>query len=159
MRAAMPAGLRGSYPCAAKRADAARTCILSLRTFAATPPDIFDADPMPPLTRPSAALGLATLATLAALASPGTARAAEPDCAAPGTPAARLICEHALLAMGNGRIRAQQQRLLQAGAIRQAEIDAFLARRDACTTVACLDTLFSQWNQRAARLRADRRAP
>lgn len=159
MRAAMPAGLRGSYPCLAKRAGAARTCILTLRTFTATPLDTFDADPMPPLPRLSAALGLAFLATLAAVASTDTARAAEPDCAAPGTPAARLICEHALLAMGNGRIRAQQQRLLQAGAIRQAEIDAFLARRDACATVACLDTLFSQWNQQVARLRGGRRAP
>jgi len=102
------------------------------------------------LSRLPAALALACITCL------GNARASEPDCSTPatGTQAERLICEHALLAMGHGRIRAQQQRLLQAGAISEAEIAAFLARRDACMTVACLDTVFSQWKQRAAEIQA-----
>jgi len=102
------------------------------------------------LSRLPAALALACITCL------GNARASEPDCSAPaaGTQAERLICEHALLAMGHGRIRAQQQRLLQAGAISQADIAAFLARRDACTTVACLDTVFSQWKQHAAEIQS-----
>jgi len=102
------------------------------------------------LSRLPAALALACITCL------GNAHASEPDCSSPaaGTQAERLICEHALLAMGHGRIRAQQQRLLQAGAISQADIAAFLARRDACTTVACLDTVFSQWKQHAAKIQS-----
>lgn len=84
---------------------------------------------------------------LAMLATAGTALANDIACDAPATRASQIICEHALFSMGYQRIYSDQQRLLQAGTISQADIDAFRRKRDACDTAACLDTVFSAWKQ------------
>lgn len=59
--------------------------------------------------------------------------------------AATLICDYAMLFRNHERIHAQQQRLLRAGAIAQEDITAWRRRRDACTSVACLDSVFASW--------------
>lgn len=68
-------------------------------------------------------------------------------CDAPPTRAAQIICETALFSMGYQRIYSDQQRLLKAGVISQADIDAFRKRRDGCDSASCLDTVFSAWRQ------------
>ncbi len=65
--------------------------------------------------------------------------------------AARLICDYALLSLNYERIYADQQRLLRAGAIRQADILAWRRKRDACDSVHCLDGVFAQWPPHEAR--------
>ncbi|MBF6987721.1 hypothetical protein [Cupriavidus sp. IK-TO18] len=59
--------------------------------------------------------------------------------------AATLICDYAMLYRNHERIHAQQQRLLRAGEIGQDEVIAWRRRRDACTSVACLDNVFASW--------------
>lgn len=80
------------------------------------------------------------------------AAASTPACAP--RPAERLICDHALLSMGYARIYADQQRLLKTGAVSEAEIATFRKKRDACTTLDCLDTVFSDWKRLAAERKA-----
>lgn len=70
--------------------------------------------------------------------------------------AERLICDHALLSMGYRRIFTDQQRLLREQKISQADIAAFRRQRDACTTLDCLDTVFSEWKQNTAGLKPSR---
>ncbi|RZT36727.1 hypothetical protein [Cupriavidus agavae] len=81
------------------------------------------------------------------LALAGAAQANDIACDAPANRASQIICEHALFSMGYQRIYTDQQRLLQAGVISQADIDGFRARRDRCDSAACLDTVFSAWKQ------------
>jgi len=86
----------------------------------------------------------------AGLMAQGNAHATDVDCdpsVTPGVPAQtqRLICESALFSMGYQRIYAEQQRLLKAGAIREADIAAFRKKRDGCDTASCLDTVFREW--------------
>ncbi|MCY1218241.1 hypothetical protein D9M68_344940 [compost metagenome] len=59
--------------------------------------------------------------------------------------AAALICEYALLHVQHQRIDAEQKRLLRTGAIQQEDVAAWRRRRDACTTVSCLDRVFAGW--------------
>jgi len=66
----------------------------------------------------------------------------------------RMICDHALLAMGHERIYAAQQRLLRSGSISEADIVAWRKKRDSCESVSCLDKLFAEWQQQAAKLKA-----
>lgn len=94
-------------------------------------------------------LALACLAA-ASLAFPGAAHATDIDCdpsAAPASPtqAQRLICESALFSMGYQRIYADQQRMLKAGSIAEADIAAFRKKRDGCGSASCLDTVFREW--------------
>lgn len=87
---------------------------------------------------------------IASLALAGTVHATDIDCdpsAAPASvkPARRLICESALFSMGYQRVYGDQQRLLKAGAITDADITAFRQKRDGCETASCLDTVFREW--------------
>lgn len=66
------------------------------------------------------------------------------------TPSQRLICESALFSMGYQRIYADQQRLLKAGSITEADIAAFRKKRDSCDSTPCLDTVFREWKAFAA---------
>ncbi len=97
----------------------------------------------------------------AALLLSGGARASDIDCdpsapAAAAIPAHRLVCESALFSMGDQRIHADQQRLLKAGAITEADIAAFRARRDRCASAPCLDAVFREWRAFAAKTRPTR---
>lgn len=74
-------------------------------------------------------------------------------------PSARsLICDYALLHVEHERIYAEQHRMLKAGAIRETDIMAWRKRRDACTSVNCLDWVFANWRQYAAQKRPTRDA-
>ncbi|WP_240987799.1 hypothetical protein [Cupriavidus taiwanensis] len=103
---------------------------------------------------------LARLCMVAAgLLSLGSARATDIDCdpsarPAVATQAQRLVCESALFSMGYQRIYADQQRLLKAGAITDADIAAFRNKRDRCDTAACLNAVFREWRTFAAQARA-----
>lgn len=87
-----------------------------------------------------------------------TAHATDIDCD-PAAPQAdrpqahRLICESALFSMGHQRIVANQRRLLQSGAITEADIATFRNRRDACHSASCLDAVFRQWRAFATEAR------
>ena len=83
----------------------------------------------------------------AVFALAGTAQASDIACEAPANRASQIICEHALFSMGYQRIYTDQQRLLQAGVISQADIDAFRRKRDGCDSASCLDAVFSAWKQ------------
>lgn len=76
------------------------------------------------------------------------AHASDIACEAPATRASQIICESALFSIGYQRIYADQQRLLKAGVISQADIDTFRRQRDACDNANCLDTVFSAWKQK-----------
>lgn len=103
---------------------------------------------------PLAHLCLAT----AALTFLSAAHATDIDCDPSARPAGasqaqRLICESALFSMGYQRIHADQQRLLKAGAISEADIAAFRQKRDHCDSAACLDAVFREWRAAAAQAR------
>ncbi len=62
-----------------------------------------------------------------------------------------LICEYTMLSQRYDRIYAEQQRRLQKGTMHPADIAAWRARRDACDSVRCLDSIFHQfWRERDA---------
>lgn len=63
--------------------------------------------------------------------------------------AASLICEYAMLQLEYERIHADQQRQLRRGAIDEDDIADWRKRRDACTSVTCLDRVFASWRQHA----------
>ncbi|MFS8978282.1 hypothetical protein PO002_27910 [Cupriavidus necator] len=91
----------------------------------------------------------------ASLAFLSTAHATDIDCdpastRAGLTPSQRLICESALFSMGYQRIYADQQRLLKAGSITEADLAAFRKKRDSCNSAPCLDTVFREWKAFAA---------
>ena len=86
-----------------------------------------------------------TAAVIATVAC--AAHASDIACETPATRASQIICETALFSMGYQRIYADQQRLLKAGVVSQADIDAFRRQRDACETPNCLDSVFSAWRQ------------
>lgn len=67
--------------------------------------------------------------------------------------ARRLICDYALLHIAYERIYAEQQRMLRADAIDDTDIMAWRKRRDACTSVDCLDGVFASWWQYTAQKR------
>lgn len=58
----------------------------------------------------------------------------------------QLICEYAMLHESYEAIYADQQRGRHAGTVSRAELDAWRRKRDACTTVRCLDQLFANWH-------------
>ncbi|KWR88140.1 hypothetical protein [Cupriavidus sp. IDO] len=70
--------------------------------------------------------------------------------------ARRLICDYALLHIAYERIYAEQQRMLRADAIDDTDIMAWRKRRDACTSVDCLDGVFASWWQSTAQKRPAR---
>lgn len=115
------------------------------------------------------------LAGLPAFFAVQGARASDIPCTAPlGGPAARceepygsgvgcearphagvrtghLICEYTMLSQRYERIYAEQQTMLRKGTMQAADIAAWRARRDACDSVRCLDSVFHQfWRQRDA---------
>lgn len=57
----------------------------------------------------------------------------------------QLICEYAMLNETYERIYAEQQYSRSAGTLRKSDLDAWRSKRDACTTVRCLDQLFANW--------------
>ncbi len=62
-----------------------------------------------------------------------------------------LICEYTMLSQRYERIYAEQQRMLHKGTLQAADIAAWRARRDACDSVRCFDSIFhSFWRQRDA---------
>jgi hypothetical protein len=94
----------------------------------------------------------------AGLTLPSAAHATDIDCdpsatLAGTTQARRLICESALFSMGYQRIYADQQRLLKAGSITEADIAAFRKKRDSCDSASCLDSVFREWKAFTTRSR------
>ncbi|CAG9167290.1 hypothetical protein LMG23992_00772 [Cupriavidus laharis] len=66
-----------------------------------------------------------------------------------------LICEYTMLSQRYERIYAEQQRMLRKGTMQAADIAAWRARRDACDSVRCLDSVFHLfWRQRDAMQKA-----
>ncbi len=56
-----------------------------------------------------------------------------------------MICEYAMLHMGYLRIDDDQRRQLRAGTLRMGDLQAWRRKRDACTSVPCLDAVFAEW--------------
>ncbi len=76
------------------------------------------------------------------LVSPGQRCGSPPD----RRPVAqRMICEYAMLHMGYLRIDDDQRRQLRAGTLRMGDLQAWRRKRDACTSVPCLDAVFAEW--------------
>jgi hypothetical protein len=73
--------------------------------------------------------------------------------------AADLICDHAMLQREHERIHADQQRRLRAGAIHGRDIAAWRERRDACTSVTCLDRVFASWRRQPGKKPPQAAAP
>ncbi|WP_316152133.1 hypothetical protein [Cupriavidus sp. BIC8F] len=73
--------------------------------------------------------------------------------------AAHLICDHAMLQREHERIHADQQRQLRAGAIHRSDIAAWRERRDACTSVTCLDRVFASWRRQPGKKPPQAAAP
>ncbi|CAG2155884.1 GntR family transcriptional regulator [Cupriavidus numazuensis] len=66
-----------------------------------------------------------------------------------------LICEYTMLSERYERIYAEQQRMLRKGTMLNADLAAWRAKRDACDTVRCMDSVFHMfWRQRDAMLKA-----
>lgn len=62
-----------------------------------------------------------------------------------------LICEYTMLSQRYELIYAEQQRRLRKGTLQAADLAAWRARRDACDSVRCMDTVFHEfWRQRNA---------
>lgn len=77
--------------------------------------------------------------------------ALETDISRPGPGGQHLICGSATLSQRYERIYAEQQRLLRKRSIQEADITAWRATRDACSSERCLDSLFHLfWRQRDA---------
>jgi len=75
-------------------------------------------------------------------------------CMGPGPRHQHLICEYSMLSLQYERIYAEQQKLLRTGAMQRSDIETWRARRDACRSTLCLDSLFSQFWQRLNALRS-----
>lgn len=110
---------------------------------------------------------LASMGVFAALLAPDAALASDIACQAPvgGTstrcegsfgsatrcaqgPIPRrqhLVCEYTMLGLEYQRVYQSQQGMLRDGLMTNAELAAWRARRDACTSVSCLDGLFRQF--------------
>ncbi|WER50231.1 GntR family transcriptional regulator [Cupriavidus sp. WKF15] len=62
-----------------------------------------------------------------------------------------LICDSATLSGRYERIYAEQQRMLRKGTLQDADIAAWRARRDACDSARCLESMFAKfWRDRDA---------
>ncbi|WP_439685800.1 GntR family transcriptional regulator [Cupriavidus oxalaticus] len=62
-----------------------------------------------------------------------------------------LICDSSRLSDRYERIYAEQQRMLRKGRIDNADLTAWRARRDACESARCLESLFARfWRERDA---------
>ncbi|MBP0619369.1 GntR family transcriptional regulator [Cupriavidus consociatus] len=60
-----------------------------------------------------------------------------------------LICDSSRLSDRYERVYAEQQRMLRKGRIDEADIAAWRARRDACESARCLESLFAKfWRER-----------
>lgn len=86
----------------------------------------------------AAILGLALL--------PGLGLAASPlrlECSAEqGVPGRALVCDYSMLGMLNARLADLHERLVAAGRAGRVEVRRWLAARDACREVDCLDRVF-----------------
>ncbi len=72
----------------------------------------------------------------------------------------RLLCDSAGLSERYERIYAEQQRMLHKGTIQNADITAWRARRDACDSARCLESLFHLfWRDRGSMHMAAAPAP
>ncbi|WP_167525587.1 GntR family transcriptional regulator [Cupriavidus oxalaticus] len=70
-----------------------------------------------------------------------------------------LICDSSRLSDRYERIYAEQQRMLRKGRIDNADLTAWRARRDACESARCLESLFSRfWRERDSMKSASERA-
>lgn len=90
------------------------------------------------------------------------AASSSPECPSNGSvkpQGQRLICEYAMLSNGYERIYEEQQEFLRQGKISNAEIAAWRGKRDNCDSVACLDGVFAEWDQRANPRNASPAAP
>lgn len=113
------------------------------------------------------AAGAAQASDIACQLAPQAATARCDDAVSPGqrcgSPpdrrpvAQRMICEYAMLHMGYLRIDDDQRRQLRAGTLRMGDLQAWRRKRDACTSVPCLDAVFAEWwRHRGDRLTAGR---
>ncbi|MBP0627777.1 GntR family transcriptional regulator [Cupriavidus sp. AcVe19-1a] len=69
-----------------------------------------------------------------------------------------LICDSSRLSDRYERIYAEQQRMLRKGRIDNADITAWRARRDACESARCLESLFARfWRERDSMKNASER--
>ncbi|WP_454764626.1 hypothetical protein [Cupriavidus campinensis] len=75
-------------------------------------------------------------------------------------PGQRMICDYAMLNRGYALIHDDQRRLLRDGRVRMADVQTWRNKRDACTTVPCLDAVFAEWwRNRPDRPSASKPAP
>ncbi len=82
----------------------------------------------------------------------------ETDAPSPRAPRHHLVCDSTRLSERYERIYAEQQRMLRRGAIRDADITAWRARRDACDSVRCREGMFAKfWRERDTMRSADAR--
>lgn len=58
-----------------------------------------------------------------------------------------LICEYAMLHRTYQGIYADQERRVRAGTLPRANVQAWRRKRDACTTVICVDEVFAEWRR------------
>ncbi|MFC4522362.1 GntR family transcriptional regulator [Cupriavidus pinatubonensis] len=93
---------------------------------------------------------------LARCAEPyGSGVGCEPRAGAAGARKEHLICEYTMLSERYEQIYAEQQRMLRKGAMQNADLAAWRAKRDACDSVRCMDSVFHMfWRQRDAMLKA-----
>lgn len=69
----------------------------------------------------------------------------------PRTRLPHLICDSATLSARYERLYAEQQRMLRKGTLQDADLSAWRARRDACESARCLESLFAKfWRDREA---------
>ena len=66
------------------------------------------------------------------------------QCESTRQPAQRIICDHAILNHEYDDVYEQQQKLLQEGKLTQSDLAAWKQKRDACTDVHCIDTVFAE---------------
>ena len=102
------------------------------------------------------ALWLANVAWAADIECPRTLASSRCDAtgaggaACTGKPGGRVngrqvICDYAMLHDAYLGIYAEQQRRLYRGTLRKSDLQAWRRKRDACTTVRCVDEVFAAW--------------
>ncbi len=100
------------------------------------------------------------LTLLLAMAAFGSieAWASDIQCATTRQPAARVICDHAILNNEYDDIFAQQQALLSTGKLSSEQLAQWRQSRNACTDVHCIDGVFAQWKVMAKSVETTSRA-
>ncbi|RFU47528.1 hypothetical protein D0B32_12915 [Paraburkholderia sp. DHOC27] len=88
-----------------------------------------------------------------------SAWATDIQCESAQQPGQRVICDHAILNHEYDGIYAGQQSLLQQGKLSAADLAAWKQKRDACTDVHCIDTVFAAWSNATKAVEQSAAAP